>query len=263
MRRLLRCATVVTNILLCAAREKGVAMKRFTTEGTNDQERLGLIPAQRRAEEEEPLNLSFEGGVAGARTLSRRQALGLLGGSLAGFTLLSSELAAPAKATVGGIEYNDIITLKCLGDKPGPRYLDGRTHNGTVGLAPHTNPPYTGTKWRVNYVSDYFNYIALHCEGTGPGDARWLDGRTQDRTVGLAPNTNPPYTGTKWHLTTNIRNQPNPDFAGYFLYCEGTGPGDARYLDGRTDAGDVVLSPTTNNPFTGTRWWIDVVQAAR
>jgi hypothetical protein len=81
MRRLLVCATVVTNTLLCAAlcaaREKGVAMKRFTTEGTNDQEGLGLIPAQRRAEEEEaPLGLSFEGGVAGARRYSRRQALG-------------------------------------------------------------------------------------------------------------------------------------------------------------------------------------------
>jgi hypothetical protein len=78
MRRMLVCATVVTNTLLCAAREKGVAMKRFTTEGTNDQEGLGLIPAQRRAEEEEaPLGLSFEGGgVAGARRYSRRQALG-------------------------------------------------------------------------------------------------------------------------------------------------------------------------------------------
>jgi len=99
MRRLLVCATVVTNTLLCAAMGKGVAMKRFTTEGTNDQEGLGLTPAQRRAEEAPPLGLSFEGGgVAGARRLSRRQALGLLGGSLAGVSLLSLGLAAPAKA---------------------------------------------------------------------------------------------------------------------------------------------------------------------
>jgi hypothetical protein len=77
-------------------------MKRFTTEGTNDQEGLGLIPAQRNAEEgEAPLALSFEGGgVAGARRLSRRQALGLLGGSLAGLSLLSLGLAAPAKAVL-------------------------------------------------------------------------------------------------------------------------------------------------------------------
>jgi hypothetical protein len=102
MRRLLGCATVVTNTLLCAAMGKGVAMKamkRFTTEGTNDQEGLGLIPAQRNAEEEEaPLGLSFDGGVAGARTYSRRQAIGLLGGSLVGVSLLSLGLAAPAKA---------------------------------------------------------------------------------------------------------------------------------------------------------------------
>lgn len=77
-------------------------MKRFTGEGTNvQQEGLGLIPAQRDAAEAQ-LGLCFEGGgVAGARTLSRRQALGLLGGSLAGVILLSTGLAAPAKAALG------------------------------------------------------------------------------------------------------------------------------------------------------------------
>jgi hypothetical protein len=81
---------------------KGVAMKRFTGEGTNvQQEGLGLIPAQRDAAEAQ-LGLCFEGGgVAGPRTLSRRQALGLLGGSLAGVILLSTGLAAPAKAALG------------------------------------------------------------------------------------------------------------------------------------------------------------------
>jgi hypothetical protein len=186
-------------------------MKCFTTEGTNDQEGLGLIPAQRNAEEEEaPLGLSFDGGEAGARTYSRRQALGLLGGSLAGASLLSLGLEAPAKATMPGIDHLDIITLKCLGDKPGPRYLDGRTHNGTVGLAPNTNPPYTGTKWRVEYLNPsagpnqywVYNHILLHCEGTGPGGPRWLDGRTQDGTVGLAPESNSykGYTGTRWEI---------------------------------------------------------------
>ena len=212
-------------------------MKPFTTEASNALEGRKLIP----------------------RTFSRRQAIGLLGGSLAGASLLSTGFAAPAKADVAGIKYNDIITLKCLGDKPGPRYLDGRTHNGTVGLAPHTNPPYTGTRWRVIYVSDYFNEILLRCEGKEPGP-RLLDGRTHDGTVGLAPTSEEPYSGTRWKLTTNARNQ--PDYAGYFLYCKGKEPG-PRYLDGRTDAGDVVLSPTTNKPFTGTRWSIEVVEKAR
>jgi len=161
MRRLLVCATVVTNTLLCAAMGKGVAMKRFTTEGTNDQEGLGLIPAQRRAEEAPPLGLSFEGGVAGARTFSRRQAKGLLGGSLAGLTLFSLGLAEPAKAPeparpgppVGSdIRRGTIITLECLGDKPGPRWLDSRTDAGDVGLAPNTNPSFTGTRWAIKVV---------------------------------------------------------------------------------------------------------------
>ena len=46
----------------------------------------------------------------------------------------------------------------------------------------------------------------------------------------------------------------------YSLYCKGTGPRDVRYLDGRTDAGDVVHSPHLGLPFAGTRWWIHLVQ---
>jgi hypothetical protein len=238
-------------------------MKRFTSEDRNAQEGRELIPAQSNAEEEAPQGLSFEGGLAGARTLSRRQALGLLGGSLAGFSLLSLGLVGPAKARLEGIDHLDIITLKCLGDKPGPRYLDGRTQDGTVGLAPHTNPPYTGTKWRVEYLSPwagpdapYYNQITLRCEGTGPGhNARFLDGRTQDATVGLAPGAYKPFTGTRWELEWVQEVS-----RGYYsLYCKGTGPGDARYLDGRTQDGTVGLAPTTNDPFTGTHWWIDVV----
>jgi hypothetical protein len=211
--------------------------------------------------------------VAGARRYSRRQAIGLLGGSLAGVSVLSFGLATPAKATVAGIDHNDIITLKCLGDKPGPRYLDGRTQNGTVGLAPNTNPPFTGTKWRVEYLDpsadtnfDNYNHIFLSCQGTGPGDARYLDGRTQDGTVGLAPNTNPPFTGTRWHLTYRKDTNPDtyPSHAGYFLECQGKEPG-PRWLDGRTQDGTVGLAPDSNTykGYTGTRWAIDVVGKSR
>ncbi len=236
-------------------------MKRLTRDGRNEQEGRQLIRAQSNGEKVALLGLSFEGGVAGPRTYSRRQALGLLGGSLAGFSLLSTGLADPAKAQVGDIKYGSLITLKSLGDKPGPRYLDGRTHNATVGLAPHAKPPYTGTRWRVSYVSDYFNTIVLNCEGTGPGNARLLDGRTQDRTVGLAPNTEPPYTGTEWRLSAHkVEATANSNaYWFYSLYCKGAGPGDVRYLDGRTDAGDVVLSPHLGPPFTGTHWSIHLV----
>jgi hypothetical protein len=37
---------------------------------------------------------------------------------------------------------------------PGRWFLDGRTHDGTVGLAPHTDPPFTGTHWRVGAPID-------------------------------------------------------------------------------------------------------------
>jgi len=165
---------------LCFARRgrKRVAMKRFPSEGSNAQERRQLIRTQSDGEE-------------------------------------TSGLAAPAKAMVGlegghFLGRGDYITLECLGDKPGPRYLDGRTHNGTVGLAPHTNPP---------------------------------------------------YTGTRWHLTTNSRNVRNPNAAGHFLECLGEESG-PRWLDGRTDNGDAVLSPTRSAPYTGTRWWIAVVDQA-
>jgi hypothetical protein len=73
-------------------------MKRFLSEGSHEQDGRELIRAHRNGAEA-PLDPSFEGGgVAGARTLSRRQALGLLGGCLAGASLLSFGLAAPANA---------------------------------------------------------------------------------------------------------------------------------------------------------------------
>jgi hypothetical protein len=87
--------------------EKGVAMKRFTKEASN----------------------TLEGRESIRRALSRRQALGLLGGSLVGVSLLSSGLAAPAKAllsTACGLSW-------CI---TGPGGSPGET----------TNPVLSGTK---------------------------------------------------------------------------------------------------------------------
>jgi hypothetical protein len=177
-------------------------MKRFTNVGRNDQEGWELIPAHRNAEEEAPLGLSF-GGVAKARILSRRQAIGLLGGSLAGASLLSLGLAVPAKAALP-FGHGDRITLECLG---GPEnvhfFLDGRTAEGDVGLAPTTGGVFTGTRWEVIFVTSPSNdEIHLRCLGTTPGN-RWLVGRTGDRTVGLAPQ--PGSQDTKWRVS--ILNQ--------------------------------------------------------
>jgi hypothetical protein len=79
----------------------------------------------------------------------------------------------------------------------GPRWLDGRTANGSVGLAPNRNKPFTGTRWEVVEFED--GSVALKCLGDINGP-RWLDGRTGDGTVALAPATNPPFTGTKWEV---------------------------------------------------------------
>jgi hypothetical protein len=195
-------ATVVTNTLPCAAMGKGVAMMRFTTEGTNDQEGRELIPAHRNAEvEEAPLGLSFEGGLAGPRRYSRRQAIGLLGGSLAGASLLSLGLAAPAESA--GTDFNlpfrsgDHITLEWEGtivpfslSTPQRYFLDGRTQNGSVGLAPNTDPPFTGTRWEVaRWTGPEYppNLVFFKCLGDAPGPRR-LAGypkRSPNGTVGL------------------------------------------------------------------------------
>ena len=46
------------------------------------------------------------------------------------------------------------FTLECLGSAPGPKFLDGRTGDGTVALAPSTAPPFTGTRWEVGEAID-------------------------------------------------------------------------------------------------------------
>jgi len=186
-------------------------MKQFTNAGRKEQEGRELIPAHPNAEEEGPLGLSFEGGLtAGPRRYSRRQAIGLLGGSLAGASLASLGLAAPAKSQpLPPFRSYDHITLEFVGtavpsqSNPQNRFfLDGRTQDGTVGLAPHTNPPFTGTRWEVSErLGSWPRYSrwAFKCLGDIPGP-RWLDGRTANSTVGLAPHGGQPYTGTRWEV---------------------------------------------------------------
>jgi hypothetical protein len=138
------------------------------------------------------------------------------------------------------------VALRCLGNIPGPRYLDGRTANGTVGLAPNLSPEFSGTRWRVVRVGD--GVVELKCLGNIEGP-RWLDGRTADGTVGLAPNTNRPFTGTRWQVIQVGYNSPNI----VVLKCLGDIEG-PRWLNGRTADGTVGVAATTEPPFTGTKW---------
>jgi hypothetical protein len=224
-------------------------MKRFTNDGTNGQEGRELIPAQRNAEvEEAPVGLSFEGGEAGARTLSRRQAIGLLGGSLAGASLLSLGLAAPAKADDFAVPFadRDHISLQWW-STPVPfslsatqnTFLDGRTANATVGLAPNTNPPFTGTRWEaVKVLGTWPPQWWFFCRANWPRPPgapyyepgpRWLDGRTQNSTVGLAPSRGAPFTGTKWEVHHWVASGSLTNLV--FLKCLGDVPG-PRWLRG-------------------------------
>jgi hypothetical protein len=135
------------------------------------------------------------------------------------------------------------VSLRCLGNIPGPRYLDGRTANGTVGLAPNLSSQFTGTRWRVVRAGD--GVVVLKCLGDIEGP-RWLDGKTADGTVKLAPNTNRPFTGTRWQVLQVGDNI-------VALRCLGD-IGGPRWLDGRTADGTVGLASTTEPPFTGTKW---------
>jgi hypothetical protein len=175
--------------------------------------------------------------------MKRRYFLQILAGALIALllpTYLRAQVLAPGHD----------VSLRCLGNIPGPRYLDGRTGNGTVGLAPDLTPKYTGTKWRVFRAGE--GVVALKCLGNIEG-SRWLDGRTANGTVGLAPNTNRPFTGTRWQVVQVDSNNPNI----VALKCLGDIEG-PRWLDGRTADGTVGLASKTEPPFTGTKWEVAI-----
>jgi hypothetical protein len=105
--------------------------------------------------------------------------------------------AVVPRQTTQALNIGDHITLECLGHIPGNRFLDGRTANGTVGLAPNTGGGFTGTRWRVGDGGG--GAATFECLGHIPGN-RFLDGRTANGTVGLAPNTGGGFTGTRWRV---------------------------------------------------------------
>ncbi|WDD30186.1 protelomerase family protein (plasmid) [Nostoc sp. UHCC 0926] len=140
---------------------------------------------------------------------------------------------------------NGIITLECLGHIPSPKWLDGMTFNGTVGLAPSTEGGFTGTRWKVHDVGN--GIITLECLGHIPG-SKWLDGRTFNGTVGLAPSTEGGFTGTRW----KVHDVGNGIIT---LECLGHIPG-SKWLDGRTFNGTVGLAPSTEGGYIYTGNWL-------
>jgi hypothetical protein len=159
-------------------------------------------------------------------------------------------LANRAQAEAPPFKAGDLVILECLGDKAekdGNRYLDGRTRDGTVGLAAETGRGFTGTKWKVVELDK--GAFGFECQGNVKGN-RWLDGRTGDGTVGLAPKTGGRFTGTKWKLHDRGEGKIQ-------LECLGELEG-RRWLDGVT--GDATVQLTDYNELPGTFWKVKKVE---
>ena len=169
--------------------------------------------------------------------MRRRSFLGAAGG-------LSASILLPGNARAQALQPGWVVVIRCLGNIEGPRWLDGRTADGTVGLAPDTHPPYTGARWQV--VDAGGGAVALCCLGNIEGP-RWLDGRTANGTVGLAPNLNLPYTGARWQVADG--GAPSPSVVS---------------ATSRVPAGSMAAPRTErsvwpqilNLPYTGARWQI-------
>jgi hypothetical protein len=93
------------------------------------------------------------------------------------------------------VNQDGTVGLQCRGKIAGPRWLNGLTKDGTVGLAPNRNLPFTGTSWEVAEIGA--DEVTLRCRGAIEGN-RFLDGRTQNGSVGLAESAD--LTGTKWRV---------------------------------------------------------------
>lgn len=143
---------------------------------------------------------------------------------------------------------NDIVTIQTLGNIPGPSWLNALTGNGTVALAPQFGGDvFSGTWWQIARHSDAISFRSLGA-AVGPTTPVWLDGRTADGTVGLAPNFAPPFTGASWRLVP-------VEGRGFTMQTLGTIPGPT-FLDGRTVGGTVALILSVDAAHSGAVWRI-------
>ena len=93
-------------------------------------------------------------------------------------TLSSMTPMLPVDAQAGLLMPGNTVSLRCLGKARGPKYpnyLDGRTKDGSVGLAPKLTPEFSDTKWEIFNAGS--GAISLQCLGI-VDNPRWPDGRT-------------------------------------------------------------------------------------
>jgi hypothetical protein len=141
-----------------------------------------------------------------------------------------------------------IVSLECQGTIPRPdghlfRFLDGLTETGRLQLSGTTAGVFTGTHWQCSENPD--GTFTFACAGAIQG-ARYLDGHTQDGTVGLAGDTLvPPFSGTKWRVQEVEPNIVTLECLGDFHNLS------FRFLDGRTIESKVGLVGTSTLPTPG------------
>lgn len=137
------------------------------------------------------------------------------------------------------------VKFECQGNIPGNRWLDGRTVQADVKLAPNTSYPYTGTHWLVSDLGG--GEFAFMCQGNIPGN-RWLKCNSGSSTgVSLAANTS--YTGTHWRVYDLGAGRVG-------IACQDSYAGPYHWLDGRTANSTVGLAPNLYPPYTGAYWKI-------
>lgn len=161
--------------------------------------------------------------------------------------VVAKSLRIDAVVDSANLADGDVVAIQTEGNIPGSSWLDGRTGNGTVGLAPQFGgDAFTGTLWQVARHPEGLSFRTLGTFAGPPPDPRWLDGRTAVGTVGLAPNFSPPFTGAAWRLTAF-------EGRGFTMQTLGTIPGPT-FLDGRTLDGSVGLIPVVDAAHSGAVW---------
>lgn len=137
------------------------------------------------------------------------------------------------------LQNGNVISLKCLGrDKTDSKWLNSRLKDGKVILDYSIN---TYTKWKVHVIGN--GEVALETQEP-INYLKWLDGVIGDNSVSLAPDTDSPYTGTRWVI--NIFND------GVVALDN---QGQSRWLNCETGKGSADLAPSTEGNYS-TRWRI-------
>ena len=163
-------------------------------------------------------------------------------------TLLTS-LSGPASAD-NVLRDGSKFLLESLGTIAGSRWLNGRTADGTVDLAPRFGEPFSGTVWEPQSVGPLM--FRLRNLGDIAG-AQWLTCRTDNGSVTLSTSSSvPPPVTTVWRVD---------DLGGGIIALACGGAANA-WLDGRTQTAGVGLAPSNSAPFTGARWRLHEVRAA-